>query len=898
MRGRSDAAGRRYVVPMKRLLPFALLALACSAPAPADDASTSDGGADAPARDVGIDVYPPEGPSFCGLCHSDAQCGGGLCLTLGDGSEHACGVVCTTDLDCTSVGLDATCADVGSGVPRQCRPTSGSCIESTPGSACSDTTPCTGTYDACLSFDRGPTVCSARCTNDADCPIGMHRCVARSTGTFCQPDERYDVSTCAMPTSAGPAPICACGTESATSISGALLASVGLDACHLHFDDTAVEAFGNEVAHDRFRLGFTDRIRSYAPEVPRFGHEVAMVYDNAGTSAMPVTNALAESATLADLAPLHPNVPTDATDLAQEILDLAIAAGGTPDEALVRSSVGAELPSVQRTLAPIVRATRLAFAAREGALGGIDDATRMELFDLPSGLFLPAVGAGWSPADLATQGLLLGDVHAEVIAQAAIDLSATIETYAVDVLAGSTLHLLIDTPAGAIVFSGASDDMHANAAILLLVDFGGNDTYRGATGANASARNGISVVIDAAGVDDYGYVEVPVPADTSGPADSRRLPSDGRGRAATAATQGPFSQSIVSRQGAGRLGIGLLFDFGADGDHYRSLRMSQGYGAMGVGVLYDGGGDDVYEGEAAVQGAASFGIGLLLDHGGDDHYVAYAFSQGFGYTRGVGTLYDLDGTDDYYSHPTDVLYFSPQNPGGSNSSFSQGAGFGRRADTTDHVDMSGGLGVLRDASGDDTYTVGIFGQGTGYWFGTGLLLEGSGADHYDGWWYVHGSAAHYAVAALIDEAGGDTYQVANPGDPARNTSVGVGHDFSIGWLVDRAGDDVYHAPNLSLGSGNAAGYGFFFDLGGNDTYTATSDFSFGDASIESPGDTLRAMAGTIGLFVDRGGTDTYSRPTMTPIAENTMWTQELHPAMGEHGAGVDSASGSIGIGLD
>ena len=523
----------------------------------------------------------------------------------------------------------------------------------------------------------------------------------------------------------------------------------------------------------------------------------------------------------------------------------------------------------------------------------------MELFELPSGLFLPAVGPGWSPVGSEIQGLLLGDIRTDIIAQAALDLSATIETYAIELLAGFALHIAIDTPAGAIIFSGSSDDVHANPAILLLIDFGGNDSYRGSTGANASPANGVSVVIDTAGIDDYGYVAVPVAADTSGPADSRRLASDGRGRAATSATSGPYSQSIVSRQGAGRLGIGLLFDFGTDNDHYRSLRMSQGYGSLGVGVLYDAGGDDVYEGEAAVQGAASFGIGLLMDRAGDDHYVAYAFAQGFGYVRGIGMLYDQEGRDDYFSHPTDVLYFSPQNPGGSNSSFSQGAGFGRRADTSDHVDMSGGLGVLRDAAGDDTYTVGIFGQGAGYWFGTGLLLEASGADHYDGWWYVHGSAAHYAVAALLDDAGGDTYQVSNPGDPARNTSVGVGHDFSIGWLVDRAGDDIYHAPNLSLGAGNAAGFGFFVDLAGNDTYTATSDFSFGNASIETSGDTLRAMApGTIGLFVDHGGTDSYTRPTTTPVAENTMWTQQLHPMMGEHGAGADAASGTVGLGLD
>lgn len=890
------------LVPVHKLclVVFASWMLACGeAPPPAVDAASVDGGSDAGPVDAGHDAAPPPGPRWCGLCHVDADCGGALCLALGaDGSEQVCGAICDTDVDCGALGAPATCMEVFAGLPRQCVPTSGSCIESAPGSACSDTTPCTGTYDVCLSFDRGPNVCTARCNTSADCPSGMRTCAFRGLDGFCQPDATYGMDLCTSPTSAGPPPICACTSESATSITGRLLASVTLDACDLHFDPAAIEAFGPTTAHDRFRLEATERIRSYAPEVPRFGHEVASALDDAAASGTPVARALGEQASIADLAPLMPAVPSDATNLPNELAALITSAGGTPDLAALQAAVGGLLPAVQGTMAPVVRATRLALEQREVALSGLDVPSRTAAYDAPSGLFLPAVGFAISPANTGTQGLLLGDAHPDLIAQAAIDLAATIETYALTTVAGTPMHLYVSTPAGAIVLSGDSDDVHSDPSILLLIDFGGNDTYRGPTGANASIDNGVSVVIDLAGVDDYGYAEVPVPLDTAGTADAHRLPSDGNGRAAPTSQSGAYSQSLVSRQGAGRLGIGMLFDLGPEGDHYRSLRMSQGYGALGVGVLYDAGGDDTYEGEAAVQGAASFGLGLLYDRAGDDHYAAYAFAQGFGYARGVGTLYDETGTDDYFSHPSDVLYYSPQAPGLTNSSFTQGAGFGRRADGSDGVNMSGGFGILRDAAGDDTYTAGVFAQGTGYWFGTGLLLERSGADHYDGWWYVHGSAAHYAVAALLDDAGGDTYQVASPGDPARATSVGVGHDFSIGWLVDREGADVYHAPGLSLGSGNAAGYGFFVDLGGDDTYVAQGDFSFGNASIESPGDTLRADAGTIGIFVDRGGTDGYARPTIAPVAENTSWTQSQHTGMGERGAGADAASGTLGLGLD
>ena len=882
----------------RRSLWVSMIVVACGSPPPAIDAAPAvDGGTDAALpRDAGHDAAPRPGPRFCGLCHSDAECGTGLCLTLG--SEHVCGVGCGNDNDCGGTDPPSTCAVIDPSLPHQCRPTSGSCIESRPASACSDALPCTGTFDVCHAFD-GISVCTARCTGDADCPIGMRHCEGFDDFRFCAPDRSYGMDECATHT-VDPGPICACAAENASSISGQLLASIGLTACSLHFDPAAIDAFGPALAHDRFRMGFTDRIRSYAPDVPRFGRSLGDALDLGARGATPVTTALSESATLSDLDPVPPVVPRDATDLAGELAALITAAGGTPDMGMLTSAAMDLSTAAQLTIAPIVRATRSAVLARESAIADLDAPTRRVAFDLPSGVFLPAIGPLPSLGDPNVQALLLGDVHLEQLSDAAINLSATIETYDVARLVGTEAHLFVDTPAGAIVFSGASNDVHDLPAVLLMIDFGGNDTYRGPMGANASPANGVSVVIDAGGIDDYGYTAVPVASDTDGPSDSRRLPSDGTGRAGASATSGPYSQSRVSRQGAGRLGIGMLFDFGTDADHYRSLRMSQGYGALGVGVLYDAGGDDRYEGEAAVQGAAAFGIGLLLDASGDDHYTAYAFAQGFGYSRGVGTLYDGQGSDDYFSHPTDVLYYSPQNPGGSNSSFSQGAGFGRRSDGTgaDGVDMSGGLGVLRDAGGDDTYTVGIFGQGTGYWFGTGLLLEANGTDHYDGWWYVHGSAAHYAVAALIDDAGGDTYQVSNAGDPARSTSIGVGHDFSIGWLLDRAGDDVYHAPNLSLGGGNAAGYGFFFDLGGNDTYVATSDFSFGDASIEMPGDTLRAMAGTIGLFVDRGGADSYTRPTVSPIGESRMWMQSVNGGMGEHGAGVDTLSGTTGLGLD
>ncbi len=937
---------RRYHRTMsiaRRSLLFSLLVACGSGPvAPTDAGSDAPMIVDAASADVGLDAWPPPGPRFCGVCHRDEDCApGALCLALA-GGEHACGIGCGDDSACVDLSLDARCEIEADGLPTQCRPTSGSCVVSPPGSDCS-VDACSGTYDRCIAFDSGE-VCTTACLSNVDCPIGMRRCLPRAGGSFCAPDlvtgpeacaalvADHTLTSCAsaacasgdcygagdadslaicLPDADAPCepmlapsgasvctpPDCACALEDPTTLFGTALYAIGRTACDLYFDSASVDCFGTVVLCDRYWLSFTDRICGYAPLVPRFGSDVARALDAAADSTHPVEDALAEAAMLADLDPVASHVSTE-SDLLRAIAGLVEAAGATPDLSAIAASISTLSPAAQMTLAPIFEATTVALHARERALARVDAPTRVEAFDLPSGMVLPGVGATGTIGQRA-QGLLLGDVDMHELAQAAIDLAATVEAYALTSIAGESVELTIPTPAGVIALRGPGNDTYEAGfeAVLLLIDLGGNDTYRAPVGATASPENGVSLLIDLDGTDDYAYHEVPVASDV-GPVGHRRLPSDGRGRAPSSASSGPSSYSTSARQGAGRLGIGMLFDLGMDDDHYRSLRMSQGYGALGVGVLFDDAGNDVYEGEAGVQGAASFGIGLLLDAYGDDHYTAYAFSQGFGYVRGVGVLHDGHGTDDFFSHPTDVLYWSPQAPGVAQSSFTQGAGFGRRDDSAAGVPMSGGLGVLRDQRGDDTYTTGIFGEGTGYWFGTGMLLDGAGADHYDGWWYVFGSAAHYAVALLQDDEGNDFYRVAESGDGYRNTSVGVGHDFSVGWLVDRAGDDHYHAPNLSLGSGNAGGYGFFVDLGGDDEYVATSTFSFGNASIESPGDELRQASGTIGMFVDRGGVDTYARPTIEPVASDTMWLQTLHTGEGESGVGVDAAAGRVGLGLD
>jgi hypothetical protein len=179
----------------------------------------------------------------------------------------------------------------------------------------------------------------------------------------------------------------------------------------------------------------------------------------------------------------------------------------------------------------------------------------------------------------------------------------------------------------------------------------------------------------------------------------------------------------------------------------------------------------------------------------------------------------------------------------------QGAGYGYRSDYLTGHSLSGGIGILYDAGGKDSYLCGVFGQGTGYWEGVGVLWDEKGDDRYQGMWYVQGAAAHYAFGYLEDIAGNDTYIA------EMNMALGAGHDFSVGMMLDRAGGDTYSAPNLSLGAGNANGIGVFADLLGNDKYTSTG-LTLGKASEATRG-SIRERALCLGLFIDLDGADTY-----------------------------------------
>ncbi|MFH1892607.1 MAG: hypothetical protein ABIK83_08000 [Candidatus Zixiibacteriota bacterium] len=433
--------------------------------------------------------------------------------------------------------------------------------------------------------------------------------------------------------------------------------------------------------------------------------------------------------------------------------------------------------------------------------------------------------------------------HAQDIAHA-VDI-------AVDSLAALSFNtnfsLRWDTPLGMIAIGGRGKDIYPAGDYFLIIDVGGNDRYEGG-GANGSVDNWMSILIDLDGNDVYESKNDDSPA-----------------------------------FGAGVMGYAFLVDMNGN-DTYIGRNMTGGIGLFGVGALLDMHGTDKYDGFICAQGCGQFGIGILSDLEGKDSYHAYLLAQGFGFTKGMGILVDMTGDDDYYADTLDIQFPASQSKD-YNSNLAQGVGFGKRADYIDGHSWAGGIGMLVDAEGNDTYSAGLFAQGCAYWYAIGILADDTGDDIYNGVWYVQGSGAHFGLGILIDSSGNDHYTA------TMNMAQGAGHDFTLGTLIDCGGDDIHDAPNLSLGGGNANGIGIYWDKSGDDTYRVSASTTLGRSNIASRGG-LRDHIFNLGLFLDTGGNDTYPTDEKFSFARNNaVWTQHgtntEQPLEVEKGVGYD-----------
>ena len=381
--------------------------------------------------------------------------------------------------------------------------------------------------------------------------------------------------------------------------------------------------------------------------------------------------------------------------------------------------------------------------------------------------------------------------------------------------------LVLTTPAGMVTILGPDADtvLTENG---IFIDTGGDDTYRSG-GFRFDGCAVRQVIVDLAGDDRY-----------------------------------EAGQDTLQGHASGMLGVGALFDLAGD-DRYESVRSGLGSGLYGTGLLVDYRGDDEYvTAEAWGQGAAHCGVGLLVDLEGNDRYTCATESQGFGGTLGTGMLLDLAGDDVYLAR----LDGRPSEPFGNRSvSLAQGAGFGRRADFGDGHSLAGGIGMLVDGDGDDSYTGGVYCQGTGYWWALGILEDRKGDDSYSNLWYSLGSAPHFAIGCCVDLEGDDRYNVGN--DSMRTQTQACARDGSIGVFVDGNGDDEYFHRNRCAGAGDLNSIALFWDRAGRDRYRCdrngsyAKDRSYGGAAEYERFRTFRDEIPTAGIFLDTGGEDVY-----------------------------------------
>jgi hypothetical protein len=631
------------------------------------------------------------------------------------------------------------------------------------------------------------------------------------------------------------------------------------------------EAFGGRIASDPARLGYLHELQSSPRALSCF----------AGTLAE-----RADAAVVSD----HPRVALIAD--AAAAMEVSIDVGGPFSE--LDAATLAQLAG----LPPVIESTvaRVLVAAKEAA-----DLRDRALDSLPLGTLFSEAGPvwlGWDFADASakpgfdpgrdTNVSVLDPGRAALLYRGAARLAQVLDETdwgALEKLPAG-FDLTVDTSLGLVVVRGGGPDVYdaeldprLEAPPVFILDTGGNDVYRIPAGATTSPEHRVSVHVDLGGNDSYGYSAAHGASVAGlGPADADgRYAGDGRG---------PFSLSHVGRQGSGTFGYGFLVDLGGGDDAYASLRMSQGFAAIGVGMLWDDGGSDTYDAEAGSQASALGGIGLLVDLGGKDRYRSFLMSQGFAGVSSSSVLYDASGDDQYELVRDDpVLLGSTQTNGTVNLSLGQGTAMGwRDADDGRGLDLGGGVAILRDVEGSDTYEGGTFAQGTGYWMGLGVLADGAGNDTYDAAFYGQGAAAHFAIAAFLEGGGDDRYDLQRT--PIQS-ALGLGHDFSMAVLVDAGGNDRYRAPSFGLGATTCRGAGIFIDSKGDDEYELLAPNALGTAA-DACGESQAWPAW--GLFVDADGTDRYGALGQN----NGFWAQPVAPGTQWFGGGLDGHGLNVG----
>ncbi len=263
----------------------------------------------------------------------------------------------------------------------------------------------------------------------------------------------------------------------------------------------------------------------------------------------------------------------------------------------------------------------------------------------------------------------------------------------------------------------------------------------------------------------------------------------------------------------------------------------------------------------------------------------------------IAAVFDVGGSDIYsFSHPYAGSYQILIDQSGDDIYESNG-------DLAGPASAVFSVALVDDRGGDDLYRSSHQGGIATALFGVAILIDANGSDQYlndsagAGWSQGVGV---YGAGLLIDRAGDDRYH-------AQVLSQGVGGPGGVGLIVDTAGDDIYvangpHFPSgygtpgvfagLSQGLGfgirgyAAGGVGAIYDFSGNDHY-AVGEFGQGTGYFQglgilhdASGDDLylgsryaqgSAAHQAAGVLIDDGGNDAYSCPGSA--AQGAAWDQ-------------------------
>ncbi len=827
-------------------------------------------------RCVAVD-RPCQGSSWAADCDNVIT----RCTTRRPDTDGICATLCLDDDDChdgttcTATQNGDFCLGPDLGGPSSC----GTLTAPTGnvGRLCGTGAPTnclTGTF--CVEQAGVPGFCSQNCVDDSSCPAGSHCGLGPNGATVCLPDQ----CTCAGDLRLPPPLLDGLTTA---------FAEASLNACDLTLDDGLLGPAdtGDLLLED---TALRHHLRYPLPGLGAIQQELADLDD-----AQTPPQALAAAITAAGFTPTDPPPPSPAPPFLDALQALATAAGGElPPDA------DAELTDVPDNVADLaaalVDAIADAYQARDQAFAdaGLDPAHLDDLFDHAHALILPH-SSETSVLDDPDLVATLEEFPIQDLLDISLALTAHI-TAAIDNSELTTDDLdaeflaIFDTPAGLVILGDAGDTLYDPAdnprlegPIALLLDIGGDDTYRLPVAANQSVLNGLSVLVDLGGDDLFTYAQTGDPLDGGD-----LLASDDAGRRtpdpAGPSTLGAVSLSDTARQGAGRLGIGLLFSLGEGDDTYETLRIGQGAAVLGVGALFDDGGHDTFTAEALAQGAALAGLGLLFNAAGDDSYHLWHAGQGFGTAGGTGILLDATGDDHYYATPGIgapelVLYRAPFESGNVNANFAQGASVG-----TDQI--AAGRGILRDRAGADRYDAAYFAQGYARQLGLGLLSDGDGADIFEARGSAQATAERGGLALFFGGGGDDEFNLETSPRPL---GQGASPSMAFSAFIIDGGAPVlrYMTPGGAVSFDGGLSLALF-DGGPSDHRSFGG--GLGSASFDLPTDSPLTRIITGAFFVQLGAQlDLYDHPTASALGidNDTSWRQDDPDLPFEIGVGLD-----------